>query len=124
MAIIMIAFTNFNLSRLLSPQAAGSRLSHTEATFLLRSLDVLPPDFMPAECATFSRARNTGYNSEGVSSFLNHHRRALIHQIEQFDDIRVPHPDATAARGHADFVLVFGAMNVDEAVPRIGILLV
>jgi hypothetical protein len=98
--------------------------NHTEATFLLRSLDVLLPDFMLAECVTFSRARNTGCNSAGVGSILNHHRRALIHQIEQFDDIRVSHPDATAACGYADFVLVFGAVDVNEAVARIGILLV
>ena len=55
---------------------------------------------------------------------LNYDRRALAHQIEQFDYIRITHPHATAAGGRADLVLVFGAMNVDEAVACIGILLV
>ena len=56
--------------------------------------------------------------------FLDHDRRAFVHQIEQFDYIHIPHPDATAARGCTDFVLVFRAMNVDEAVAGIGIQLV
>src|SRR6266480_2912325 len=48
-ATIMIPFRSFNLSRLLSPQAAVTRLSTREATFLLPDLDVSPrhsaPDF-------------------------------------------------------------------------------
>jgi hypothetical protein len=98
--------------------------NHTEATFLLRSLDVLLPDFMLAECVTFSRARNTGYNPAGVGSILNYNRRSLVNEIEQLDYVRIPHPYATAAVRRANLVLVFGAMDVDEAVACIGILLV
>ena len=44
--------------------------------------------------------------------------------FEQFDHVLVTHPHAAVTRSRADFVLVFGAMNVDEAVARIRILLV
>ena len=70
-----------------------------------------------------SRTRHRD-NRDGVVSHLNYDRCALVHQIKQFDYIRVPHPDATAAVRRADLVLMFGAMDVDEAVARIGILLV
>ena len=55
---------------------------------------------------------------------LNYNWRALVHEIEQFDHVRIPHPDTTAAVWRADLVLVFRAMDVDEAVACIGILLV
>ena len=58
------------------------------------------------------------------NSRLNYDWCALIHEIEQFDYVRIPHPHATAAVWGADLVLVFGAMDVDEAVACIGILLV
>jgi len=62
-------------------------------------------------------------NLIGISC-LNYDRRAFIHEIEQFDYIRVPHSNAAAAVGGADLVLVFGAVDVDEAVACICIVLV
>ena len=58
------------------------------------------------------------------NSCLNYDRRTLIHEIEQLDHVRIPHPHATAAVGSADFALVFGAMDVNESIACIGILLV
>jgi hypothetical protein len=55
---------------------------------------------------------------------LDYNGRTLIDHFEQFDHVRVAHPHTAMTRNHADFVLVFGAMNVDEAVARIRILLV
>ena len=49
---------------------------------------------------------------------------ALVNQVEQFNYIRIPHSHTTAAGGRADLVLVLGAVNVDVAVARIGIVLV
>ncbi len=58
------------------------------------------------------------------NSCFNYDRRALIQEIEQFDHVRVPHSNAAAAVGSAHFLLVFGAMDVNESVACIGILLV
>jgi hypothetical protein len=58
------------------------------------------------------------------NSCLNYDRRAFIHEIEQFDYIRVPHSNATTAMGSADLVLMFSTVDIDEAVACIGILLV
>ena len=57
-------------------------------------------------------------------SDLDHNWRTLIDHFEQFDHVLVTHPHTAMARGRADFVLVFGAMNVNEAVARIRIVLV
>ena len=59
-----------------------------------------------------------------LDSFLNHDWGVFVHQIEQLDHVRVQHPDAAAAGRRADLAFVFGAMNVDVAVARIGILLI
>ncbi len=125
MATIMIALTIFNLSRLLSPQAAGYPFRITrEATFLLGFLDVFLPQFMFAVRGHFSPTATPLLPGKGVISRLNYNGRALVDKIEQLDYVRVPHPDATAAVRCANLVLVFGAMNIDEAIARIGILLV
>ena len=47
-----------------------------------------------------------------------------LDHFEQFDHVLVTHPHAAVTRSRADFVLVFGAMNVDEAVARIRIVFV
>jgi len=57
-------------------------------------------------------------------SRLDYNRRTVVDHVEQFDHVLVPHPHATVTRGRADFVLVFGAMNVDEPVARIRIVFV
>jgi len=61
---------------------------------------------------------------ELFESGLDYNRRTLIDNFEQFDHVLVTHPHATVTRSRADFILVFGAMNVDVAVARIRILLV
>jgi hypothetical protein len=118
-ATIMIAFTIFNLYRLLSPQAAGTRLglygkqrfSSVLWMYCYHNLYLL-------------HATASSYTRHHGISCLDYNRYALVHQIEQLDYIRVPHPDATAAVRRADLVFVFGAMDIDEAVARVGILLV
>jgi len=57
-------------------------------------------------------------------SRLDYNRRTFIDHFEQFDHVLVTHPHTAVTRGCADFVFVFGAMNVDEAVARIRILVV
>src|SRR6266581_1234221 len=59
------------------------------------------------------------WNSSGLR--FNHNGRALVHEFEQFDHILVTHPYAPVTRGLADFVLVPGTVNIDEAISRIGI---
>jgi hypothetical protein len=70
----------------------------------------------------------TGTADLGVWSFLcsrlDYNRRAFIDHFEQFDYVLVAHPHAAVTRRRADFVLVFGAMNVDEAVACIRIVLI
>ena len=64
------------------------------------------------------------WDLELFESPLDYNRRTLIDHFEQFDHVLVTHPHAAVTRSRADFVLVFGAMNVDEAVARIRIVLV
>ncbi len=47
----------------------------------------------------------------------------VIDEIEQFNHIGVAHPNAAVARWAADLALMFCAVNVDEAVARVGIML-
>jgi hypothetical protein len=54
-------------------------------------------------------------------SRVNRNRRAFLDEVEQLDDVVVAHANAAVTIGRADLVLVFCAMNVDEAVARIGI---
>ena len=58
------------------------------------------------------------------NSCLNYDWRAFIHEIEQFDYIRVPHSNAAAAVGTADLVLMFSTVDVDETVACVRILLI
>jgi hypothetical protein len=58
------------------------------------------------------------------ASTVDYNRRTLIHQVEEFDHVRVTHTHTAMARGRADFILVFRAVNVDEPVPRVRIVLV
>ena len=57
------------------------------------------------------------------ASRLDHNRRALVHDFEQFDYVCVTHPHTAKARSRTDFVFVSRPMNVDETVARIRILL-
>ncbi len=52
---------------------------------------------------------------------FNDDGRPVIDQIEQFNDVGVAHSNAAMTCWAADFVLVFCAVNIDEAVARVGI---
>ena len=56
-------------------------------------------------------------------SLLNYNCGILVDQFEQLDHVCVPHPHTAMTRGGPDFVLVSGAMNINEPVPRICIML-
>jgi len=120
----MIALIIFNLYRLLSPQAAGTRLGlYGKQRFSCVFWMYCCHDLYLLQ-ATSSAVRDAVATGRSVISRLNFNRRALVNEIKQLDYIRVPHSDATAAVRRADLVLVFGAMDIDEAVARVGILLV
>jgi len=71
------------------------------------------------------RAGVFGRQSFGFkTSRFDYNRRTLIDHFEQFDYVLVAHPHAAMTRGRPDFVLVFGAMNIDEAVACIRVQLV
>ena len=71
------------------------------------------------------RAGVFGRQSFGFkTSSFDYNRRTLIDHFEQFDYVLVAHPHAAMARSRADFVLMFGAMNVHVPVAGIHILLV
>ena len=103
-ATIMIIFKSFNLSRLLSQQVAPV-LFRQGTTGKQRFSELF---WM---CRSWANSR---FNDDG---------RPVIDQLEQFNYVGVAHPNAAMTRWAADFVLVFCAMNVDEAVARIGIVL-
>jgi len=42
-----------------------------------------------------------------------------MNESKQFDHVSITHPNATMARRSADFVLMLGAVNIDETIPRI-----
>jgi hypothetical protein len=48
----------------------------------------------------------------------------LINKLKQVYDINISHSDAPVAGWPADFVLVFGAVNVNETVARVGVVLI
>src|SRR5215470_2196664 len=56
--------------------------------------------------------------------FLDDDRRAFLYKVEQIDDVCIAHPHATVARRNADFILMFGAMNINKPISRVGIVLV
>jgi len=56
--------------------------------------------------------------------FFDNDGRAFIDKIEQLDHVRIAHPHASMARWVADFVLVFGTVNVNEAVARVRVVLI
>ena len=110
MATIMIARKSFNLSRLLSSQAALPVLDHTGNNVSLVSFGCI--------------IGRIGPKVPTPKSCLYYDWHALVHQIEQFDYVRIPHSHTTAAGGRADLFLVPGAVNVDVSVACIGIVLV
>ena len=62
--------------------------------------------------------------SRSWSLFLDRYVGALINELKQLYDISVSHSNAPVAGWIADFVLMFCAVNVDEAVACIGVMLI
>jgi hypothetical protein len=56
--------------------------------------------------------------------FFNDYWRIVIHEIEQLNDVCVAHPNATSACRAANFAFMFCAVDVNEALARVGIVLV
>ena len=56
--------------------------------------------------------------------FFDHDGRAFTDKIEQLDYVRIAHPHASMARRIADFVLVLGAVNINETVARVRVVLI
>jgi hypothetical protein len=75
MAMIMIALTIFNVYRLLSPQAAGTRLDYTGSNVSLTVCGCMQAEFVLSAYAGFSRA-------DPAISWLDYDRRPLVYQVE------------------------------------------
>ena len=56
--------------------------------------------------------------------FFNEYRCAVIDEIKQLNDVRIAHPNAPAAVGAANLVFVFCAVDVNEALASVGIVVV
>jgi len=55
--------------------------------------------------------------------FTNRNQNALIDEVEQLNYVCVPHANATMAVRPADRFLMFRAVNVNEPIARIGVVL-
>ena len=75
MATIMMVLTIFNVYRLLSPQAAGSRLDYTASNVSLTVCGCMQAEFVICERDMVSRA-------DPAMSRLDYDRRPLVYQIE------------------------------------------
>ena len=91
----MIAFKNFNLSRLLSLPVASASLGKE---------------------LTRRNAFSRFFSLTNNSLFSNNDRSPLVYEVEQIDDISVTHSNAAVAVWPANFVFVLRAMDVDEPV--------
>ena len=117
----MIAFKNFNLSRLLSQQVApvclGRELQGKQRFSQLFWMYQNGPLFN-------LQGRESGRFKTYQPLFFDHDWCAFIDKIEQLDYVRIAHPHASMARWVADFVLVFCPVNVNEAVARVRVVLI
>ena len=62
--------------------------------------------------------------SRSWSLFFDRYVSTLINELKQVYDINISHSDASVAGWHADFVLVPGAVNVNETVARVGVVFI
>lgn len=145
-ATIRIAFSNFNyLASFRCKLHCACKITRT-TTFLSSSLDVLGGNVQPGPWETArpraassapdatrhrgsNRARRATHDDKhdagsGSKSRFNDYRRTLIHQLEKFHHVFIPHTHTTMTRGRADLVFVFRAVNIDEPVARIRIVLI
>src|ERR1700719_2618202 len=58
-----------------------------------------------------------------VQLFMNDNRCAFINQIEYLNHICISHSDAAVAVGSADRLFMFRAVNVNETITSVGIVL-
>lgn len=49
--------------------------------------------------------------------------RAKRNSLEEIDDIGIPHPDTAVAGGLSDLVFMLRSMDIDVALPRVGVVL-
>ena len=75
MAMIIMVLTIFNLYRLLSPQAAGTRLDYTGSNVSLTFCGCMQAEFVLSAYEEFSRA-------DPAISCLDNDRRPLVYQVE------------------------------------------
>lgn len=93
--------------------------SHTDNNVFVKFFGCIAGDSMETARPRAVSSMPNATRASRLQSRLDYNRRALIDHFEQFDHVLVTHPHAAVTRRHADFVLVFGAMNVDEAVARV-----
>jgi hypothetical protein len=105
----MITLKNFNLSRLLSQQVAPVCLGRE-----LQGSNVF--------LSIFGCVRNAGHARPEL--LFNDDGRSIINEIKQLDDVGVAHPNTPTTRRTANFMLVFCAMDINESVACICIVLV
>lgn len=65
-----------------------------------------------------------GSQKAGNPSSSDPDRGAFRHEIEEFHDLVVPHAHASVAHGLSEEIFLVGAVNVDVAVMRVGIVLI
>jgi hypothetical protein len=121
----MISLKSFNLSRLLSQQVAPVCLGRElqGSNVFLDFFGCVSPVNLSDSLAGEATVLQT-VNEILHDLFFNDHRCVVIHEIEQLNDIRISHPNAAAARGAANFALVFCAVGINEALARVGIVVV
>jgi hypothetical protein len=113
-ATIMITLKNFNLFRLLSQQVASVCLGRE-----LQGSNVFLIFF-----GCVSHAGSALQRGGLTALFFNDYWCVVIHEFEQLNDVRVAHPNAATAGRAANLALVFCAMDVNEALTRVSIVLV
>lgn len=112
----MIAFNNFNLlASFLRKLLVLFRQGITTKQRISAPFWMYPPGIPPRN-PKFQRPRSKDALKLRAWAFLflDYHQCPFIDEIEKLDHIGVTQPDATVAIPLAYFVLVFGAMNVDE----------
>ena len=120
----MISLKNFNLSRLLSQQVAPVCLGRE-----LQGSNVFLDFF---GCVSLKIARRPSGEATALQTlngalrdlFFDDYWCVVIHEIEKLDDVGVAHPNAAAAGGSADFAFVLRAVDINETLARVGIVLV
>ena len=72
-------------------------------------------DYLPPVCNHHEAVKNPliGTRKLGLLSIPDIHLRSRLHQVEQFQQVLIPHADAADGAGFAHLHAVGSAMNVD-----------